>query len=244
MKPVLVLQNLSADGPAYLGTWLRERGIAYDVRNTEAGGIYPAAMDGHCALAVLGGAMSANDPLPSLRQAERLILEAMQRSLPVIGHCLGGQLMARALGAQVRASPRPEIGWQHVEVKASAAAQDWFGQPGQQRVMQWHYDAFDLPAGAELLAHSEACPVQAFAIGPHLAMQFHIEVDEAKLQVWTAEQSEAWEHAESTFNTVQGGPCIRALAAAALPPHQALARRIYSRWLNGTPWAAHTISAL
>lgn len=127
MKPVLVLQHLSTDGPGYLATWLREQGIAYDVRDTQAGQAYPEHIDGYRALAVLGGEMSANDELPSLRQAERLILEAMDRDIPVIGHCLGGQLMARALGASVHASPAPEIGWQAIRSASTPMARDWLG---------------------------------------------------------------------------------------------------------------------
>ena len=98
MKPVLILQHLSGDGPGYLGAWLARQGVAFEVRNTEAGDDYPARIDGYAGLAVLGGAMSANDDLPSLRRAEDLIRQAMQQDRPVIGHCLGGQLMARALG--------------------------------------------------------------------------------------------------------------------------------------------------
>jgi GMP synthase (glutamine-hydrolysing) len=110
MKTVLVLQHLSGDGPAYLATWLREQGVAFEVRDTEAGQPFPDSLQDHGALAVLGGEMSANDALPSLRQAERLILQAVRDGVPTLGHCLGGQLMARALGARVAASPAPEVG--------------------------------------------------------------------------------------------------------------------------------------
>ncbi|WP_240920848.1 glutamine amidotransferase-related protein [Rubrivivax sp. JA1026] len=116
MKPVLVLQHQSSDGPAFLATWLRARGVAFEVRNAEAGEAFPESTEAYAALALLGGEMSANDPLSALRAGERLILDAMQRSRPVIGHCLGGQLMARALGARVVESPAPEIGWLPIDV--------------------------------------------------------------------------------------------------------------------------------
>lgn len=237
MKPVLVLQHLSSDGPAFLGTWLRAHGVTADVRNTEAGDAYPDTMDGHAALAVLGGAMSANDPLPSLRQAERLILDAMQRGLPVLGHCLGGQLMARALGAAVVASPAPEIGWQPMQVAPSSRAREWFGTSPTHTVMHWHYEAFELPAGAELLASSPACPVQSFGIGPHLAMQFHVEVDDDKLAFWSSEVSQAWDGALRTHpDSVQDGPTMRAQGVVAVPAQQRLAHRIYARWLGASAW--------
>jgi GMP synthase-like glutamine amidotransferase len=230
MKPVLVLQHEHQDGPAYLLQWLRARGIAADVRNTQAGDAYPASVDDHAALAILGGSMSANDPLPSLRDAERLILDAMARQRPVIGHCLGGQLMARALGARVAASAAPEIGWSTIDVHAHDTAVEWFGAAGPVTVFQWHFEAFDLPPGAVPLAGSAACRHQAFAIGPHLAMQFHVELDAEKLQRWADEVDPAL---AARHATVQAREAMRAGAEDLLHAQQALADRFYARW-----WAA------
>jgi len=233
MKPVLVLQHLTSDGPAYLGQWLREQGVAAQVFDTEAGQAYPETIDDYAALAVLGGEMSANDDLPSLRRAERLILEAMDRGVPVIGHCLGGQLMARALGAGVRASPAPEIGWQPMQVEATPAAAAWFGSEARPTVYHWHFEAFDLPCGAVLLASSPACPHQAFAIGPHLAMQFHVELDAAKLAHWSSSTDPHYLALQQRCASVQSGAAMRAQAAEALPAQQGLAARLYRRWLGG-----------
>jgi GMP synthase-like glutamine amidotransferase len=231
MKPILILQNQSGDGPAYLGRWLAARGIAFDVRDTESGATYPADLSGHSALALLGGEMSVNDPLPSLRQAERLILEAMRDAKPVLGHCLGGQLMAHALGARVGVSPAPEIGWQPIEVDDTPAARAWLGEAGAAAVFQWHYEAFELPPGAERIASSRACPIQAFAVGPHLAMQFHVEVDADKLARWSQEADAPEFRLHERHASVQDGPGIRAGAARHLVAHQRLADRIYARWL-------------
>jgi GMP synthase (glutamine-hydrolysing) len=230
MKPVLVLQHLSADGPAFLGSWLHEQGVAVDVRNAEASDAFPADMLGHSALAVLGGVMSANDPLPTLRQAEALILQAMASGRPVLGHCLGGQLMARALGAKVSASPAPEVGWSTLQVNDSAAARDWFGRPGEHWVFHWHYEAFELPAGALPLASSTACPLQAFAIGPHLAMQFHVELDAEKLDRWSLDADPLQGPALTGSAVVQSGAAMRRGGVRHLPQQQALAARIFQRW--------------
>jgi len=233
MKPILILQNQTSDGPAYLAQWLSRARLPMTVCNTEAGDDFPASMAGFSALALLGGEMSANDELPSLRRAERLILEAMRDNKPVIGHCLGGQLMARALGAPVHASPLPEVGWQTVHIEPTAAARRWFGTAATATVFQWHYEAFGLPPGAERLAGNAACPNQAFAIGPHLAMQFHIEVDAEKLTRWSQEDSEL--HREAVRRspaTVQDGAAIRAGIAAELAAHQALADPVYATWLQ------------
>ncbi|MES2994251.1 MAG: type 1 glutamine amidotransferase [Pseudomonadota bacterium] len=235
MAPILILQNLSSDGPAYLARWLRVQDIPYRVLDTEAGDAYPPSVAGYGGLALLGGEMSANDDLPSLRKAERLILQAMDADIPVIGHCLGGQLMARALGARVIASPQPEIGWQSMTVADTPTARDWFGEPGERTVYHWHGESFELPAGAELLAGSAACPRQAFAIGRHLAMQFHVELDEHKLAVWSASVDPAFLKAQQRYPaTVQTGPAMRAQATQALPDQQHLADRLYRRWLGLT----------
>jgi GMP synthase-like glutamine amidotransferase len=230
VKPVLLLQHLHEDGPGHFGRWLRERGVPVDLRNTEAGDAYPESVEGHAALAILGGRMGANDGLPSLRHAERLIVQAVALGRPVIGHCLGGQLMARALGARVSTAAAPEIGWQRIEVFDGATAIDWFGRGGTFTVFQWHHDTFDLPAGAVALAASADCRHQAFALGPHLALQFHVELDAEKLRLWApaADPALARRH-----RAVQTAPEMLAGADTLLQAQQELADRLYRRWWRG-----------
>lgn len=226
--PVLVLQHLSNDGPAFLATWLARHGIAADVRNAAAGEPFPTTLQGHAALAVLGGEMSANDDLPFLRAGERLILDAMDRGRPVIGHCLGGQLMAKALGAAVHTSPAPEVGWHPVDLLP--AAQAAWATSASATLFQWHYEAFDLPRGATALAGNAACPHQAFAIGPHLAMQFHVEVDAAKLEGWWRDLASDEAALLGSRPTLQPVETMRLLTARHLAASQALAERLYTRW--------------
>jgi GMP synthase-like glutamine amidotransferase len=230
---VLILQHLNADGPAYLATWLRQRGLPFVVRNSEAGEAYPERLAGFSALAVLGGEMSANDPLPSLRRAEALIRQAVQQGVPTLGHCLGGQLMARALGGSVGASPAPEVGWQPMRILGAAAAPDWFGGRSSAQVFQWHFEAVEPPPGAVTLATSAACVHQVFALGPHLAMQFHLEIDLPKLERWAAADDPRHaaalrEHAGS----VQSAAQMREGAAWHLAAHQRLADAVYARWIR------------
>lgn len=233
MKPALVLQHLDGDGPAYLGRWLRREGLPFDLRNAEAGEDFPEHMHDHAALAILGGEMSANDPLPSLRRAELLILDAMARGRPVIGHCLGGQLMARALGARILRSPQPEVGWHELSLFDTQPTREWFGVAGSATVFQWHEEAFELPPGAIGLAGNASCPHQAFAIGPHLAMQFHVEVDEEKLHRWSMLDSAAYRAQQREHATVHSAATMREAMALHLKAQQALADRVYARW-----WAA------
>ena len=176
--------------------------------------------------------MSANDDLPGLRRAEALVREAVRDGVPVLGHCLGGQLIARALGAAVGPNPGgPEVGWHPVRIAPGNAARDWFGPQSEHRVFHWHRETFALPPGATLLASSAVCAHQAFAIGPHLALQFHLELDAPKLWRWTGDDA-APPPPGAGAGAVQGAAAMRG-AGAALAAQQALAWRVYDRWRRG-----------
>lgn len=232
MEPVLVLQFMPDDGPGYFGTWAARHGLPCVVLNAAAGQSFPSTMTGHRALAILGGAMSANDDLPYLRDTERLIDHCMGGGVPVLGHCLGGQLMARTLGARINASPAPEVGWHRMQVAEDAGARNWFGEADVQQVFHWHYEAFDLPAGATALGSSAACPVQAFSLGPHLGLQFHLEIDAQKIDAWLASADELYVQSQHQHPTVQSPQSIRRRSNEHLQPHHALADRVYGRWLG------------
>ena len=229
---VLVLQHLNEDGPGYLGQWLDEQGLRWQVRCAEAGEAYPTSVRGYRGLAVLGGAWSANDDRPTLRQAEALIREADALGIPVIGHCLGGQLMARAFGGRVKPLDQPEIGWLPMQIGRSASARRWLGEAPASTVYQWHHDSFvQLPPNAELIASSPACAHQAFALRQHLAMQFHIEITPQKIGDWMAHPGEAYpalvrRHPDS----VQGAQATAHGTISHQAGSEALARRIYDIW--------------
>lgn len=236
MRPVLILENQSTDQAGYLGTWLSWQGIPTRVINATQEP-FPDTIEPYAALAVMGGSMSANDHLLSNRQAEILILQAFLNECPVIGHCLGGQLMARALGARVTRAQQPEIGWQPITWLDSAARKHWFGDRPTDHVIQWHYDTFDIPRSAELLASSTACENQAFAWGKHLAMQFHIEIDHNKAMGWTNDPDPDWVEARSRYRSVQSGDEIESGIYHYLTHHQLTAETVYRRWLSGSEWA-------
>lgn len=224
IPPVLILQPQANDGPAYLGTWLSERGVAFEVCSVEAGCIVPLEARRYRAIAMLGGAMSVNDDLHFLRRAEQLLRDAVAHGVPVIGHCLGGQMLARALDAPTTDNPVPEIGWSRVTPVDHPLAQAWLGEAAEGSIFpafQWHYQTFALPAGATRIAGNATCANQAFAIGPHLGMQFHIEVDDEKLDRWAVDAA-----AEA-----QDEAAIRADTARFLRTSQQVADRIYTRWL-------------
>lgn len=229
---ILILQHTHIDYPAWLGLWLDQQGVAWDVFNTEAGHDYPESVVGYAGLAVLGGEPSVLDPLPSLRKAEALIREADRLGIPVLGHCLGGQLLAHALGGRVERARQPEIGWCPLQIHDCTAARAWFGEVREARVYQWHYDSFvALPPGAELLASSPGCEHQAFAIGPHLGMQFHIEISSEKIREWIDDPGTVYPQALAVGEPwVQSPEQMLADSPHNMPASMALASTIYTRW--------------
>jgi len=234
MTPVLVIEHSEGDGPGHFGEWLAARGRPMVLVQVHAGDTVPVDLHGYAGLCVLGGPMSANDEhLDHIRAELALMRLALERGLPVIGHCLGGQLLARVLGASVGPSPALEIGWHQVNTTDTAAAQRWFGDARSPVVMQWHYEAFSLPKGAVRLAGNDACPHQAFEWGGlHLGMQFHPEADQPKLDGWIANDSVELESL-SGVPTAQMATQIAAGCLTHLQPMRSLAFRIYDTWASG-----------
>jgi GMP synthase-like glutamine amidotransferase len=140
-------------------------------------------------LIFMGGPMSANDDLPYIRQELELIGEAFSRGLPILGVCLGSQLIAKALGARVYQNGVPEIGWYPVDWTAAAARDRLHqGLSAPETVFHWHGETFDLPPGAELLASSDVCRNQAYRVGANVyGLQYHLEVTPEMLEDWRTE---------------------------------------------------------
>lgn len=224
---VLVLQPQRGDGPSYLATWLREAGVAFELCSVEDGHTVPVDASPYAAVAMLGGAMSVNDDLPWLHRAEQLLRSAVALSRPVLGHCLGGQLLAKALGAPVTDNALPEIGWTRITRHDNALARAWLGDAQEMPVFQWHGQTFALPPGATWLASNGACAHQAFAQGPHLGMQFHIEVDAEKLQRWALDAPAT---ATAQQPHVQSTAQMRSATVQHLAQSLASARRVYVHW--------------
>lgn len=196
MSPILVIEN-DRDAPvARLGDWLIAAGAELDVRAAESGAEIPENLTGYSALLVMGGAMNAYDDLqtPWLAAVRRLLTEAVQAELPVLGICLGGQLLAVAAGGRVGQAETPEYGAQLIAKRQAAATDPLMRElPITPDVLQWHLDEVSqLPPGAVLLASSAVCEVQAFRLG-RLAWgtQFHIETTPDTVEAWAAQDAEA-----------------------------------------------------
>jgi GMP synthase-like glutamine amidotransferase len=178
--------------------------------------------------------MSVNDDLPWIPDVLALVRGAVAADVPVLGHCLGSQLMARALGGVVSHNPVKEIGWGDVEVVDSEIARHWFGDLRGFESFHWHGETFTIPPGATRLAASAHCANQAFALGRHFAMQCHVEMTPALIADWV--RSGAAEIAQSQDSPgVQAPEEIERDVARRTAALHTVADRIYDRWTEGLP---------
>ena len=173
---LLVIEH-ELDAPAgLLGPWARARGLALSTVHLGGGDRLPARLPEAAGVVVLGSERTAfDDDVPWLAGELDLVRQAVAGGVPLLGICFGGQVLARALGARVYRLPEPEIGW----VRLASQHPGLAGGPW----LEWHRDGFDLPPGARELATGGAS-VQAYAIGPHLGLQFHPEATEPITQGW------------------------------------------------------------
>jgi GMP synthase-like glutamine amidotransferase len=183
---VLAFRHVPFEGLGLIEPALQSRGIAFDFADLyQAGAALPdtSRYDG---LIFLGGPMSANDPLPYLSAEMGVIERAVTAGKPVLGVCLGAQLIARTLGAQVYRNAEREIGWFDIHLANGAACDPLFaGLRQSETVFHWHSETFDLPAGAELLARSDRTERQAFRYGSKCyGLQFHLEVTPGMIVDW------------------------------------------------------------
>jgi GMP synthase (glutamine-hydrolysing) len=232
VKPVAVLQYYQRDGVGFFGEHLGARGVPIQVFELFNGHTAPASLEGFGGLCLLGGPMSVNDDWGPLRDGERLILEALRGEVPVFGHCLGGQLMSRALGGQVGAAAYAEIGWSQVDAQDDPFARHWFGRTTFP-MFQWHSETFTVPAGARLIATGVYCHHQAFAIGNlHIGVQFHCEIDRSKIESWLKVPESADIERFAGSPAVQQPEAIRVATEARLADGQRTSAHMYDRWLE------------
>jgi len=186
---VLAFRHSPSDGLGWIADALDENAVSYRYADLYApSGISPP-VDEADALIFLGGAMSANDALPFIAREIAYIRSAVRRGKPVLGVCLGAQMIAKALGARVYPNDVKEIGWAPVVFTDASLHDPLFIDLAKPEVLfHWHGETFDLPAGAELLASSAACTNQAFRAGDRIyGLQFHLEVTPSMIVEWCLE---------------------------------------------------------
>lgn len=188
LRKVLVLQHVPYEPLGTLDRLLRDRRIRIRFCNFARHPDAAPDLDGCDALIVLGGPMNVDEQqrYPHLSTELRLISAALQRGLPVLGICLGAQLLAHALGAAVARLPRAELGWHEVRLLPAGLADPVLRPLGAASpIFHWHGDTFAIPAGATRLAESDLCANQAFRYGRDAyGLQFHLEVDLALIERW------------------------------------------------------------
>jgi len=187
MKPVLIIRFVAHEGPGYLAQFLDEQGIDWELIAIDQQDTLPKTAKHYSGMVLMGGPMSANDPLPWIAPVIDLILDAKAANIPLLGHCLGGQLISKALGAEITKNPVAEIGWGAVNVTANDVAKAWFGEIETFNAFHWHGETFALPEGATHLLSSAHCDNQAYAIGPNLVLQTHVEVLPEMVVSWCEE---------------------------------------------------------
>jgi len=232
-KPVAVFRYSDTEGPGHFATFLDGKRLPWTLVKLDEGDRVPASSDAFAGLAFMGGPMSANDELSWTQPVLSLMRDALDRGVPMIGHCLGGQMMARAAGGRVSVNPVKEIGWNRVRVEDTPLARRWFGDDVREFVtFQWHGETFTIPPGAERILTGEHCPNQAYVLDDrHLGLQCHVEMTPEMIASWLA--SGGGELRDNLASpAVQPAERIVAETPTRLPVLSSTAERLYRRWIE------------
>jgi GMP synthase-like glutamine amidotransferase len=230
MKPLTIFRHIACEGPGYLDAVLEQYSIPYRLIRIDLDEAVPRDLDETSGLVFMGGPMSVNDSLPWIGQELELIQAAQARGMPVLGHCLGGQLISKALGGTISANPVKEIGWHPVRKSNTPAAADWLtGLPQEFMLFHWHGETFSIPAGADVILENDNCAHQGFATGNTLALQCHVEMMAPMVGEWASLYRDELVNAAAT---VQSREEMTASLDARITAAQQVADRLYLRWLR------------
>jgi GMP synthase (glutamine-hydrolysing) len=188
MPRLLVFQHVAHEILGTLDPLLRGSGFRIKYVNFERHPGFEPSLEGYDGLIVLGGPMNVDEVerYPNLAYEVQMIRETVRSGMPVLGICLGSQLIAKALGSRVYKNKVKEIGWYDLSPTEAGRRDPLISHfSGKEKIFQWHGDTFDIPAGAVLLASSPLCRNQAFRYGENVyGLQFHLEVDEPMVERW------------------------------------------------------------
>jgi GMP synthase-like glutamine amidotransferase len=235
MKPVAILRFSAEDGPGYFASFLDRHSLPWRLFRLDAGDTVPDDPLQFSGLVLMGGPMSVNDDLPWIPHVIALIQKTLAQDMPCLGHCLGGQLMSKAMGGEVTKNEVKEIGWNPLQAENNAVARHWLGDAivdGKAlTTFQWHGETFSLPAGAVRILTGIACRNQAFAIGKSLGMQCHTEMTPEMIAAWCEDWAD--ENADPALSSVQTPDEIRERMTDNLQALRTLSDRLYSTWAAG-----------
>jgi GMP synthase-like glutamine amidotransferase len=232
MRPVAILRFSPTEGPGHFGEWLSAQDIPTELVALDQGAVVPPDPGAYSGIGMMGGPMSVNDPLPWVAPVCTLLRDAIGDSVPVIGHCLGAQLMAKALGARVARTPTPEIGWLHVDVCDRGARREWFGGLPRFAAFQWHYENFDLPPMATRVLTNAVNADQGYIIDDrHIGLQCHVEMTRELVESWC--RTGAAELPARSSAHLQTAADLLADLPARLAALNQVADSVYARWSQG-----------
>ena len=185
---IRVFRHIECEGPGLLADLLLQRQIDFELISIDEGQSVPGSLDGISGLVFLGGPMSVNDPLAWVEDELRLIRKAYAADIPMLGFCLGSQLISKALGGTVvRGDAGQEIGWHDVQRVEGTAAAQWLNHYEKPvTLFHWHGETFSLPPEADLILSSQAYPHQAYVMGKTVALQCHVEVSADMVRQWAS----------------------------------------------------------
>ena len=191
MKPIRIFSHAACEPPGYIGDLLDRLGYAYQHVCLIDDKQVPMQLDDVSALVFMGGPGDVNEPSSWMKQELALIKLANDQNVPMLGICLGAQLISKALGGKVWQAENVEVGWHDISLLASAGQFPYFDDlPEKFTVFQWHAHIFSSPVGAIPVATSICTPCQAYVLGPHLALQFHLEMGAAIISELTEKYAE------------------------------------------------------
>ncbi|OHC67837.1 MAG: glutamine amidotransferase [Rhodocyclales bacterium GWA2_65_20] len=229
MKPVAIFRHSPGEGAGYFATFLDAHSVPWQLVRIDAGDPAPATPDAYSGLCFMGGPMSVNDDLPWIAPVLALIRTAVAQGIPTLGHCLGGQLMAKALGGSVGRNPVKELGWGEVSI-CDTAARDWLGDLESFEAFHWHGETFTIPPGATRILSSRYCENQAFVSGPHLGLQCHVEMTAAMIRLWNRQ----WAAESATASaSVQTPEQMDERMEERIAAMRRAADRLYEKWIGG-----------
>jgi GMP synthase-like glutamine amidotransferase len=232
MKPVAIFRHAPTEGPGYFADFLDQKTIPWQLIRIDQNDALPATAEDFSGLVFMGGPMSVNDDLPWIPLVLSLIRDAMAKDIPVLGHCLGGQLMAKAMGGTVGRNPVKEIGWGELMVRNDDEARRWFGATQHFLGFHWHGETFSIPPGAMPVLSSAYCANQAFTMSKHLGFQCHIEMTAEMVRTWCDVGVEEVE-ASTASPGVQPIAEIVAQLDTRIPELNAMAASVYEVWIRG-----------
>lgn len=231
MRPVAIFRFSPTEGPGRFAEWLDAQGVPRRLIALDEGENVPSDARAFSGIGLMGGPMSANDALAWNAPLLELLRGAVAADVPVIGHCLGGQLLAKALDAPVRRMSAPEIGWGEVRVVDADGASAWFSGRERFTAFQWHYDEFALPAGAIRVLTNAHNVEQAYTLGKHIGFQCHIEMTRPMVETWCRTGAE--ELPAMSQGPVQSRADILADLDGRLAGLSRVADDVYAHWAKG-----------